>query len=366
MSHVLLREILDVSSLEELVKTGLVRMRPHESAGLFILDYSAQAQYARNWTPEISTSRGLIISGPLSDPKTYVVARPFAKFGNVGEHGPNQPFAELPLRLPFEATEKMDGSLAIAYFDGEKIALSTRGSFHSDQAKAASALWARRFGDVVVPENVTLLFEYIAPWNRVIVAYEQEDLVFLAALDNRTGADVEFTQWPGKRVRVFSGTDDFTELVDIARSDPNPTDEGFVVRFVPEDVTQPSVRVKLKFSEYLRVHRLMSKISSVTIWEHLSEGKPLDEMLDGVPDEFYEFIQDTVSELTGAYEALLAASAAVRDQVRGLDRKVAAEIISKQTTADKSLAFGLLDGLDMSKQAWKLVRPKHSVPKYGQ
>jgi RNA ligase len=110
----------------------------------------------------------------------------------------------------------------------------------------------------------------------------------------------------------------------------------------------------------------MSKISSVTIWEHLSEGKPLDEMLDGVPDEFYEFIQDTVSELTGAYEALLAASAAVRDQVRGLDRKVAAEIISKQTTADKSLAFGLLDGLDMSKQAWKLVRPKHSVPKYGQ
>jgi RNA ligase len=294
-----------------------------------------------------------------------VVARPFAKFGNTGEHGENRPFADLPLHLKFEATEKMDGSLAIAYFDGEKIALSTRGSFHSDQAKAASLLWQKRFADVEVPENVTLLFEYIAPWNRVVVAYDKEDLVFLAALDNASGADVEFPAWPGTRVNIFDAASDFASLLEIATNDPNPTDEGFVVRFVPEDASQPSVRVKLKFAEYLRVHKLMSEISSITIWEHLRENKPLDAMLEGVPDEFYEFIKTTVAELTSAYEALIASATSVYDEAKLLDRKSAASLVTSQTKADRGLAFGLLSGQDISDKAWKLLRPVFDVPKYG-
>jgi RNA ligase len=364
MSHVFLHEILDVSSLEKAIEDKLITVRPHESANLLILDYSVRAQYARNWTTEISTCRGLIISGPVSDTETYVVARPFAKFGNTTEHGPDRPFEDLPLHLPFEATEKMDGSLAIAYYDGEKIALSTRGSFHSDQAKAASALWQRRFSDVVVPDGVTLLFEYVAPWNRIVVSYAEEDLVFLAALDTRTGADVTFA-WPGKRARVFDGASDFSELVQIATNDPNPSDEGFVIRFVPQDESQPSVRVKLKYAEYLRVHKLMTEVSTITIWEHLSEDKPLDVMLEKVPDEFYEFIQRTVTELSDAFDALIAAATAVYEEVKNLDRKAAAAVITNQRTADRSLVFSLLTGQDPSPRVWKLLRPEHEVPKYG-
>ena len=364
MNRVYLHEILDVPSLERAIKDKLIMMRPHESAGLFILDYSVSAQYARNWTHEIRTCRGLIISGLPSDPDTYVVARPFPKFGNIGEYGPTSSFGELPLHLPFEATDKLDGSLAITYFDGEKIALSTRGAFHSDQAKAASALWQKRFSDVAIPDGVTLLFEYVAPWNRVVVAYEQEDLVFLGALDIRSGADVSFDAWHGTRARVF-GSSNFDELVEIAKNDPNPSDEGFVIRFVPEDPSTQSVRVKLKYAEYLRVHKLMTEISSITIWEHLSEGKSLALMLEDVPDEFYEFIRETSDSLTRGYAALVAGATALYEEVKDLDRKSAAAIVTGQREIDSSLVFGLLSGYDISLNVWRLLRPEHSVPKYG-
>jgi RNA ligase len=123
--------------------------------------------------------------------------------------------------------------------------------------------------------------------------------------------------------------------------------------------------VKLKFAEYLRVHKLMSEISSITIWEHLSEGKPLDAMLEGVPDEFYEFIRSTVAELTAGYMALLTAAASVYDEAKHLDRKSAAALVKSQDKVDQGLVFGLLSGQDISEKAWKLLRPVFDVPKYG-
>ena len=45
----------------------------------------------------------------------------------------------------------------------------------------------------------------------------------------------------------------------------------------------------------------LTNISSRDIWEYLKDGKPMDEILDKVPDEFYNWVKDTKEELLNQY-----------------------------------------------------------------
>jgi RNA ligase len=358
---VYLRDIVDVEALNTAIDAGLVVLKPNSKGNLWLLNYTPAAQFSRSWSPEVKLCRGLIISGPVLDPDTLVVARPFAKFGNIGEYGPESAFGELPVGLAMEAFEKVDGSLAIVYYDGENYAIATRGSFSSTQAVAATKLWRAKYSDVVVPSGVTLLFEYVAPWNRIVVAYGEEDLIFLGAIDNATGADVEFDGWPGTRTRRFSEAHDIEALLSYVESNDTAANEGFVIRFVPS-AGEPSVRAKVKYAEYLRLHRLVTGVSTVTIWEHLSQGRSLKELLEKVPDEFYKFVTQTMDELNQAHGSAVARAYAFAEDLKGLDRKSAAALITAQKDPNAWLVFAALDKKDVSALAWKKLRPEFAVP----
>ena len=271
-----LSEILDLDDLKHAVAEGLVAVKAHPTADAFLLGYTAKAQYTGTWSNATKQARGLIVAGHPFDEGSLVVARPVPKFANAAEHGPDSPFGEIPAHLAFEVHEKVDGSLAILYDLGDGPAIATRGSFESDQAVAATRWLREHHGDLVVPDGTTPLFEFIAPWNRIVVDYgDVEELVFLSAIDHATGADVAFEPWGGRRARTFSG---FASLDEIAAhtAGPQAADaEGFVVRFIPEDPASPSLRAKLKYAEYLRLHKLVTGVSTVTIWEHLKEGMAL-------------------------------------------------------------------------------------------
>src|SRR5271166_2814772 len=68
--------------------------------------YSRRAVYEKLWTPAALMARGLI----LDREDRALVATPFPKFFNVGEHQGAIP------DLPFETLEKVDGSLIIIYW----------------------------------------------------------------------------------------------------------------------------------------------------------------------------------------------------------------------------------------------------------
>ena len=74
-------------------------------AGLRLYCYTRHCVYERAWSPVTVMARGLI----LDHRRAQVVATPFPKFFNVGESG-----GAIPDR-PFEAFEKVDGSLIVIF-----------------------------------------------------------------------------------------------------------------------------------------------------------------------------------------------------------------------------------------------------------
>jgi len=99
---VLLSDLLDTDELAAMLDQGYVRRQEHHSMPLAIYNYTEKAAYDRVWNDVTSQCRGLIIDVATS----RVVARPFPKFFNYGEHDE----ATLSLDEPVTITELITGN----------------------------------------------------------------------------------------------------------------------------------------------------------------------------------------------------------------------------------------------------------------
>ena len=253
-----LHRLIDGSLLSVAIDEGLVSVRAEGS--LRILNYTPRATYSRAWNQATLTCRGLVV-----DDADRVVARPFPKFFGAAE--PDAP--PVPEGRPMVVSEKLDGSLGIAYHhpDGG-IRLATRGSLSSPQAVEATRIWRQKYRHVHFGHGVSPLFEIIYPANRVVTDYgDTWDLVLLAVIDMHTGADLplETLDWPGPRAPVHD-FESLANLMDHVAGSSEAAREGYVVRFDtgPE---RPHVRLKLKFPEYVVMHRMLTGLTSGRVWE---------------------------------------------------------------------------------------------------
>lgn len=337
------------AELQQLIADRYVSVQRHPTADLFIYNYTAKTQYERFWNETTLACRGLILDGA-----GQVVARPFPKFFNLDELDP----ALIPAG-PFEVYEKMDGSLGILYWlargDGaDRPQIATRGSFTSEQAKRATQLLHDRYADTHdrLDRSKTYLFEIIYPQNRIVVDYgEREDLVLLAIIDTATGQDESLDDahklgFPV--VRRYDGLADF----EILRNHPDQNAEGFVIKF-QSGSQQLSLRIKIKLAEYVRLHRILTGVSNLAIWEYMAAGKSLDELLNAVPDEFYAWVKQTKTQLETNYANIEAeCRACFKDHG---DRKTNA--LYYQTQRYPGVLFNMLDNKPYDHIIWKQIRP---------
>lgn len=339
-----LAQVLDVDNLDRRVAEGMIA-RKEGPGGLTLFDYTQRAQWSKTWDRETLMCRGLVVRDGL------VQSRPFGKFFNLSEHAsPDLP--PLPLE-PFEVFEKVDGSLIIASnHDGHPL-LTTRGSFASTQAIAAKELWDARYGDVRIPDGETWLFEYVAPWNRIVVGYDFDDLVLLARIDNATGQDLPLPEWPGRVVRRFDGLD--FDAIAARMLVLGPDEEGYVLRF------QSGMRAKAKGAEYVRLHRLLTGVSARTIWECLANGSDIAELVDRVPDEFYAWVTATVAGLRAQYDAAEVAAFGKYVEMQFLPSRKD-QAIALQDFAHKAVVFRMLDSKPHAECIWKTLRPSADRP----
>jgi RNA ligase len=135
--------------------------------------------------------------------------------------------------------------------------------------------------------------------------------------------------------------------------------EGFVLIF------QPYFRMKIKFKEYVRLHRLLTNFSNVDIWESLMLGKDLSLMLEKVPDEFDSWVRNTIEDLKIKFKVREDRAKEILDSSitgKDLSRKKIAEILNTQTSMNKSIIFCMIDGKDYSEIIWKNIRPVYQKP----
>lgn len=354
---------INLNLINREVKAGRIYRRKHPTADLYIYNYAPEVQFGKLWNSATMAARGLIL-----DVDGVVVARPFKKFFNLSEHGPSK--LGTLRKKKFSVYEKMDGSLGILYFLEGEPCIATRGSFESTQAILATRIIQTKYSEETkrlvkgLHINHTLLFEIIYPENRIVVDYgDQEELYMLAVIDNATGEDVGYhpSDYPWPCVKRFEGRS-FESIEDLAELEEK-NKEGFVVQFTDGE------RVKIKFSDYIRLHRILTGINERRIWEHLRSGGLPKEILDRVPDEFYKWVTATVDKLRTQYkeiedETLKVANFLRKDEHEGIfiPRKDQAAYIFKEHGSTSGIIFNIIDDKDYAKLIWKSIKPKPTPP----
>ena len=350
-----------IETLEQYHEQGLLRKQTHPNHDLTIWNYSTKVQYERLWDDITVQCRGLVTNGSGA-----IVARPFHKFFNYEELTPEQ----IPDEY-FDVYEKMDGSLGILFnYKGEWV-LATRGSFTSDQSVKGTELLQKYDYNKLHPDY-TYLFEIIYPENRIVCQYDYEDLVLLGMIHTETGYEVSIHSGDDKDIRFknmlnniglnivkkYDGLRDYTFLKRMVGDNK----EGFVVRF------SNGSRMKIKGEEYLRLHKIMTNISTTSVWEILSTDGDLSILLDNVPDEFYKKIKEFERNLRYAHYNLSEYCGKFHDHFRygkyG-DREV--EPTKKELSEHlrvnvkpelHSIVYSMCDGKAYDHIIWRLIKPE--------
>ena len=283
---------------------GFVYRRTDPVTRLQIFAYTPRCVYEDGWDTHTMLARGLIL-----DPEAKrIAATPFPKFFNAGERRGDIP------DLPFEAFEKLDGSLIILFHHDGAWRTATKGSFDSEQAR-----WAAGRIPAGLRPGTTYLAEAIYPENRMVVRYPDSALVLLAAYDE-TGRELSYDAildtaaalgWRAATRHAFAS---MHELMRHTAGLPRDT-EGYVVRF------SSGLRLKLKGAEYCRVHALISRCTPLAIWEILNAGGDPEAMRRELPEEFWDDFDAIVRLLRQQEDAIRARVAETAASVAGMTDK---------------------------------------------
>ena len=345
------------STLEKYYNDGLLYKQVHPTLPLTIWNYTEKVQFENLWDEVTLMCRGLV-----TDDNGNIVARPFRKFFNMeeGKHTPTD---------DFKVYEKMDGSLGILFhYEGEWV-MATRGSFTSDQAVKGMEMLSN-YDYNKLHKDFTYLFEIIYAENRIVCSYDFEDVVLLGSINTKHGYEVNLHGDLDMRiqnlirniglkvVKRYDGISDYSVLKQMVRDDA----EGFIVLFSNGD------RMKVKGVEYLRLHKIMTNVSTTGIWECLRNGDDVLEMMKEVPDEFYSKIKSYVKDLRYAHYSISEYCGKMHDGFRygkygDVDpeptKKEYAEFVMKNIKEGlRGVMFQMWDKKDYDETIWRLIRPE--------
>lgn len=219
-----------------------------------------------------------------------LVCRPQQKFFNVSEgsveHNPHD---------LFYVYEKLDGSLISTFIHNGELRLKSKGSIKSKQCQMAME-WLDEPENESLKRNLleltqagsTVNLEWIGPDNRIVVGYDNNELVYLNERNIKTG----IISWPidGRLYNKINRAREFPELWSDLWDDfentkeklyNETTGEGYVLVFGnPMD----NYCIKLKNHKYCSIHRIRD---SIVYPESLCEL-----VIKGETDDLYDIFKE--------------------------------------------------------------------------
>lgn len=323
------------SSLREAVSVGAVsEKRCAERPALALYCYTNRAVFDKLWTPTVEMARGLV----LDHEARRVIATPFPKFFNHGERA-----GVLPDE-PFDVFEKLDGSLGVIFHDGERWRVTTKGAFGAAQSAWATDYLASVGAWSALTRGATYLAEIVYAANRIVVGYAWEGLALLGAYheDGREFSRSEV--WDVAHATRLRLCEHYTyasvaEMIDAAKAF-RADREGFVVRFAS------GLRVKVKGAEYLRVHRLVSRVTPLALWESLAANDDLDAIRREIPEEFWGDFDAIREALTARFVEVVDAVEHEAGRWEGRSNKDIGLALSTIEEPARSLLFAYRKGGD--------------------
>jgi RNA ligase len=339
---------LDLNAINAEIALGNVNRQVHPTLPLSIYKYSQLCVFSRAWNETTLLCRGIVL-----DDLGNVVINSFPKFFNHSEGDGLQGYQiRKNAGMAYTVTDKMDGSLIqVARYNGHLV-ISSSGSFTSPQAMKATELL--RGKEEYIEENWTYLFELIYPENRIVLNYgDKVSLTLLAMRHTETGNEAGFGLWPDdifEAVTPLALTLDEIEI-DLKR-DAFINKEGYIVKFADGH------RVKMKYDRYCELHKTISGLSELSVWENLSNNVDIEKVLSHIPDELFDWVKKTKTDLRGQFDSIERVAVALNVVVRNFnDRKEQAEWLLTHHKKAAPIVFCMLDGKDYSKLIWNMIRP---------
>ena len=285
-----------IKELRKLEDQGYVSSSEYKN--LILFNYSDKCTFDRHWNKYTLEARGTIYNKDTGE----VVARALPKFFNYGEMGITD--ETLP-KTKFVATVKWDGSCGIVRKDEEGFKVSTRGSFYSEQAVEATKManespYKEAFEEML--QYGTPLVEIIYPSNRIVVNYGDERKLVVLAIRRLDGTYLPIKQ--SEDISHAHGVEhtmiiDNVSLEELLRLQKiiNWQEEGWVL------VYENGYRLKIKGIDYLRIAKIKSSLSPLSVWEAMEAGKA-EEYLASMPDEIHDEAKAIYNNLTAQYATL--------------------------------------------------------------
>ena len=366
---------------EKYINTRLVMRNEHPTFPLYIYAYGREAVHEQVWDYVTMRCRGIIVHKETGE----IIARPFEKFFNYGT-------ANMPETDPTDWTvfglsdrwkvneptvwEKVDGFLCTGYKWDGRWYVASKGSFTSPHAKWATN-WLQGHGwlNMYLPDSKTPVFEGICSSLRIVVDYgAREEMVLLALIDNETGEEM-----PPEQLKLWAECVNVSVArqhdITMQEAHQNTYDEsvknkeGYVLTWYRTG--QPPFRLKLKFADYLRLHRLVTGVSPKHILEVLRNGwtTELDEYFNASTPWFSHFVTKWKRTIEGEYERIdnhskiiyagvleTVQNSPVYKNLGDIRKEFAYHFTKPENVEFSGVLFAMLDGKDYKQVIWKKVK----------
>lgn len=359
--------VIDRGTYKKAVEAGYIKVQSHpEVQGYLIHNYTDACTWDQAWDEATLNCRGLI-----TDDDGNIVARGMPKFFNSDQ----EQAPKFSLNDEVKVADKMDGSLGILYKlpDGTE-AIATRGSFTSEQAIWATKWWNENRPpienlkpDPLVEDGYfsldgwTFLFEIIYPENRIVVDYGgKEGLVLLGIVRNKDG----LFQPVGITGVDSAPSYSYSTWGEVLSAPERANAEGFVVSRISD-----AAMVKVKYEDYKRLHKYMTRVTERHVWECLMEEKDLDSEFAGAPDEFHVWIKDVAKGLWAEFEKRHLQIILDYRAIRFGENEASFEVedskeakknfaIAVKDEKDKAYYFSCFEDKSIIQPVWKELKPE--------
>ena len=233
-----------------------------------------------------------------------LVVTPFKKFRNLNECEETS-IENISKRIKdakcVEFSDKLDGSMQAVRYYNDSIVMCGSTSLNPEfswRLKDGYKMLFNRAGYVdLIMDNplLTFIFEYISMKDAHVVVYskEQEGLYLIGIRNSVTGDEYSYKtirefadKYSIPSTTVFNKTlDDVIKELDDKKSNEA---EGFVVNI-------DGYKVKIKYNDYVNMHRVLSEISSVNlVIKNIADGT-FDDMISKVPVAYKDRVMKTAN-----------------------------------------------------------------------
>ena len=344
---------LNIQEIMDLKKEGYLYFKEHNKyTNLIITKYLPITTYSNNWTPTLLNCRGVVLDKNTGE----VIVNSVPKFFNhtelIGETTKEKP----PVGLTYQVFEKLDGSLInVSWYNNDLIVCSS-GSFDSEHSNIAYTWLTTRYKDILdkLDKTKTYGFELIHPNYRIVCNYhDRSELVLLYVRDTNSGHDFNLLDYKdlGFTLPKIYESKDINELCN--RNIVN--EEGYIIKY------SNGFRMKVKFENYLNLHRFKTEARIYDLYNLLSENKDpnveYNDFLNLIPDEFYTTLQEKIKTILNDYKTQEKYLKDINENLLNIseNKKEYVKYALASHSKVKHILFKMYDNKDYTKDLWRYL-----------